>query len=151
MSRVLSFTNWHHTGVSVSDLSSALAFYRDSFGFEPVFEAMDMSDLIESITGIPGLRADLVQCSSPVSETVLELIQFRNVPAGYQGQAPIEPGRSHVAFLVTNLDLAIAETVAAGGELIGEVTEFSEGRAAYLSDPSGHVVELEEAQPDGNT
>lgn len=151
MSKVSSFSDWHHTGVSVRDLSSALAFYRNGFGFEPVFEAMDMSDLIESITGIPGLRADLVQCSSPVSETVLELIQFRNVPVSYQGKAPIEPGRSHVAFLVTNLDLAIAKTVAAGGKLIGEVTEFSEGRAAYLSDPSGHVVELEEAQPDDNT
>ena len=151
MSKILSSTNWHHTGVSVRDLSTALTFYRKSFGFEPVFEAMDMSDLIQSITGIPGLRADLVQCSSPISETVLELIQFRNIPPNYQGQAPVEPGQSHVAFLVSNLDQAIAEILAAGGKLVGQVTEFSEGRAAYLSDPAGYVVELEEAQPDGNT
>jgi len=151
MSKIVSLTKWHHVGVSVSDLSAALTFYREGFGFEPVFEALDMSDLIQSITGIPGLRADLVQCSSPVSETVLELIQFRNIPSDYRGAAPVEPGRSHVALLVSNLDEAIAEILAAGGELIGQVTEFSEGRAVYLSDPAGFVVELEEAQPNGNT
>lgn len=151
MSKVVALPSWHHTGVSVSDLSAALTFHRENFGFEPVFEALDMSDLIQSITGIPGLRADLVQCSSPVSDTVLELIQFRNIPSDYRGAAPVEPGRSHVAFLVSNLDEAIAQTVAAGGKLIGEVTEFSEGRAVYLADPAGYVVELEEAQPDDNT
>jgi len=55
---------WHHTGLSVDDLSKALKFYQSSFGFTPVFEAMDMSDLIENLTGVKGLRADLVQCKS---------------------------------------------------------------------------------------
>lgn len=137
---------WHHTGVSVADLSSALKFYRDGLGFEPVFEAIDMSDLIESITGVSGLRADLVQCRSPISTTVLELIQFRNVPPGYSGDAPVQPGRSHIAMLVSDLAVAIDEMTANGGRLIGSVTEFSEGRAAYISDSAGHVVELEEAE-----
>lgn len=144
-------SSWHHTGVSVTDLAAAVGFYGENFGFEPVFEALDMSDLIQSITGIPGLRADLVQCRSSTSETLLELIHFRNIPADYRGKAPVEPGRSHVALLVPNLDKAVDQVLASGGQLIGEVTEFSEGWAVYLADPVGNVVELEEAKPDDNS
>jgi hypothetical protein len=66
---------WHHTGFSVVDLNKSLRFYSQAFGFEPVFEAMDMSDLIQHLTGVPGLRADLVQCKSKMSNQVLELIK----------------------------------------------------------------------------
>lgn len=135
----------HHTGFAVASLPAALKFYRDSLGFEPVFEAVDMSDLIESVTGISGLRADLVQCRSPLSSELLELIEFRNVPASYLGSAPVQPGRAHNAFLVADLERAVAKVEELGGALLGQITEFSEGRAAYLTDGAGNALELEEA------
>ncbi len=141
---------WHHTGLSVENLNQALAFYQDSFGFEPVFEAMDMSDLIENLTGVKGLRADLVQCKSTISNQVLELIKFRNIPDSFDELLPIRPGRMHNAFLVPDLEHAIDAVVARGGRLFGAITEFSEGRAAYLTDGSGNAIELEEAQEGGN-
>lgn len=141
---------WHHTGLSVDDLSKALKFYQSSFGFTPVFEAMDMSDLIENLTGVQGLRADLVQCKSTISDQVLELIKFRNIPQDADQLLPIRPGRIHNAFLVEDLEAAIAEVERNGGKLFGSITEFSEGRAAYLSDGSGNAIELEEARPGGN-
>lgn len=140
---------WHHTGLSVEDLGQALKFYESSFGFTPVFEAMDMSDLIENLTGVTGLRADLVQCKSAISGQVLELIKFRNIPQDSDQLLPIRPGRMHNAFLVPDLDEAIAEIEKFGGKLFGSITEFSEGRAAYLSDGSGNAIELEEAKPGG--
>ena len=136
---------WHHTGLSVENLSQALSFYKDSFGFTPVFEAMDMSDLIENLTGIKGLRADLVQCKSPISNQVLELIKFRNIPDSFDELLPLRPGRMHNAFLVPDLEAAIEAVVKNGGRLFGAITEFSEGRAAYLTDGSGNAIELEEA------
>lgn len=141
---------WHHTGLSVEDLSQALRFYQSSFGFTPVFEAMDMSDLIENLTGVKGLRADLVQCKSAISDQVLELIKFRNIPQDADHLLPIRPGRMHNAFLVPDLESAIEVVEKNGGKLFGSITEFSEGRAAYLSDGSGNAIELEEAQPGGN-
>jgi predicted enzyme related to lactoylglutathione lyase len=137
---------WHHTGISVSDLNQSLDFYSKTFGFEPVFEAMDMSDLIQQITGVPGLRADLVQCKSKLSEQVLELIKFRNIPSAYSQLLPIQPSRTHNCFLVEDLDAAVEEVEKAGGQLLGSVTEFSEGKAAYLSDGSGNAFELEQAR-----
>lgn len=141
---------WHHTGLSVEDLDQALHFYKSSFGFTEVFEAMDMSDLIENLTGVKGLRADLVQCKSQMSNQVLELIKFRNIPEDANELLPIRPGRIHNAFLVPDLEAAIADVEKNGGKLFGSITEFSEGRAAYLSDGSGNAIELEEAQPGGN-
>lgn len=141
---------WHHTGLSVEDLSQALRFYQSSFGFTPVFEAMDMSDLIENLTGVKGLRADLVQCKSAISDQVLELIKFRNIPQDADLLLPIRPGRMHNAFLVPDLESAIEYVEKNGGKLFGSITEFSEGRAAYLFDGSGNAIELEEAQPGGN-
>ncbi len=141
---------WHHTGLSVEDLDQALHFYKSSFGFTEVFEAMDMSDLIENLTGVKGLRADLVQCKSQMSNQVLELIKFRNIPEDADELLPIRPGRIHNAFLVPDLEAAIADVEKNGGKLFGSITEFSEGRAAYLSDGSGNAIELEEAHPGGN-
>ena len=140
---------WHHTGLSVEDLGQALKFYESSFGFTPVFEAMDMSDLIQNLTGVTGLRADLVQCKSAMSNQVLELIKFRNIPQDADQLLPIRPGRMHNAFLVSDLEAAIEDVEKNGGKLFGSITEFSEGRAAYLSDGSGNAIELEEAQPGG--
>lgn len=141
--------SWHHTGLSVENLSLALDFYETSFGFKPVFEAMDMSELVENLTGVVGLRADLVQCKSAISDQVLELIKFRNIPVNADQLLPLRPGRIHNAFLVPNLESAIEAVERAGGKLFGAITEFSEGRAAYLSDGTGNALELEESSEAG--
>lgn len=135
---------WHHTGISVASLPAALSFYRSTLGYEPVFEAPDMSDLIQQLTGVPGLRADLVQCKSPISDRILELIQFRNVPGSVDGSLPIAPGRAHNAYLVADIEASVDAILQAGGRMFGEITMFSEGRAVYCSDGAGNVVELEE-------
>lgn len=140
---------WHHTGIAVADIDRALAFYTTTLGFEVAFEARGMTDLIESITGVPGLRADLVQCVSPLGDQVLEFIQFHNVPASAPEILPIRPGRVHTAYLVPDLEQAIAATTAAGGQILGQITEFEEGRAVYCADSSGNVIEWEEAKEVG--
>lgn len=139
---------WHHTGLAVSDLNKSIAFYQKTFGYRPVFEALDMSDLIQSVTGIAGLRADLVQLKSDISDQILELIRFRNIPAQYDQAVPIAPGRAHNAFLVPDLDLAIAQAERMGGRQLGKITEFSEGKAVYMVDADCNAFELEMASPE---
>ena len=135
---------WHHTGISVSDIDKALDFYTKNLGFRVVFEARNMTDLISSITGVKGLGAHLIQTKSPFSNHVLELIQFFNVPKDVDPILPIAPGRSHTAYLVDNLDFALDRLVKSGGKVLGHVTEFAEGKAIYVADQFGAVVELEE-------
>lgn len=136
---------WHHTGFAVSSVDEAVDRYSQLADFRVVFEARDMSDLIQSMTGVPGLRADLVQCTSPMSEQVLEFIHFRKIPARVDDRLPLQPGRAHVAFLVPDLDRAVWQLVQTGGEMLGAITEFAEGRAVYCADPSGTVIEWEES------
>ena len=142
--------SWHHTGIAVSSIEEVVARYRDLLGFEIVFEAPDMSDLIQSMTGVSGLRADLVQCRVPFSDQVLEFIHFRNVPSDVDDRLPLQPGRAHAAFLVPDLERAVWENTREGGEMLGSITEFSEGRAVYCADKWGTVIEWEEAVPGAN-
>ena len=135
---------WHHTGISVRDIDKALDFYTKNLGFKVVFEARGMTDLISSITGVEGLGAHLIQTQSPVSNHVLELIQFVNVPENLNPILPIAPGRSHTAYLVDDLDIALERLEKSGGTRLGKVTEFAEGKAVYCADQFGNVVELEE-------
>ena len=139
---------WHHTGIAVRDLDTALDYYRANLGFEVVFEARGMTDLISSITGVPGLGAHLVQTKSSISGQVLELIEFFNLPAQVDPLIPILPGRVHTAYLVPDIEKALAALVSSGGVMLGKVTEFSEGKAVYCADRFGTVIELEEASSD---
>lgn len=135
---------WHHVGISVKDIDRALDYYRGNLGFEVKFEARNMTDLISSITGVQGLGAHVVQTKSPLSDLVLEFIEFFNVPDDLDPLLPIAPGRSHNAFLVPNIDKALDNLLADGGIMLGMVTEFAEGKAVYCADSFGTVIELEE-------
>jgi catechol 2,3-dioxygenase-like lactoylglutathione lyase family enzyme len=140
-------TAWGHTSLAVSDLDRAIDFYRAAFGYEPVFIERGMSDQIESIVGAVGLRCDLAQLRSPASGHVLELIAFVS-PDQVEVRGPVRPGQAHVAFTVADLAGAIERMRALGAEPIGSVTQFEEGRAVYLTEPSGTIIELSESAAD---
>lgn len=135
---------WHHTGISVTNIDRVLDYYAKSLDFQVVFEARNMTDLISSITGVPGLGAHLVQTQSPMSDQVLEFIEFFNVPDSYNAMLPLSPGRSHTAYLVDDIDSATVALVAQGGVMLGQITTFGEGRAVYCADQNGTVIELEQ-------
>lgn len=130
-----------HTSLAVGDLDRAIDFYRSAFGCEVVFEDRGMRDLIERVAGVPGLECDLAQLRLPQSQHLLELIAFRNPQAQWGGGPP----SGHVAFLVADIDRALAEVELLGARLLGEVTVFPEGRSVYCREPSGSVFELSEA------
>lgn len=144
MSGTTTAWKWHHTGFSVREIDSVINYYGKSLGFEVIFEARNMSDLISSITGVQGLGAHLVQMKSKISDQVLEFIEFTNVPKIVDDILPIYPGRAHTAYLVKDLETAVESMKREGGILLGRITEFSEGKAAYCADRFGTVVELEE-------
>lgn len=140
-------TAWDHTSLAVADLDCAIDFYRAAFGYEPVFIERGMSDQIESIVGVVGLRCDLAQLRFPASGHVLELIAFAS-PDEVEVRGPVRPGQAHVAFTIADLDGAIERIRPLGAEPVGVVTQFEEGRAVYLTEPSGTIFELSESAAD---
>jgi glyoxylase I family protein len=138
---------WNHTSLSVSNLDRAIAFYRTVFGYEVVLEERGMAAQIEQIVGLRGLRCDLAQLRSPISDHILELIAFDDVPSGREDYGPTRPGAAHLAFDVPDLEQAVALVRELGGEVLGEATGFENGRAVYCREPSGTVLELSEPGP----
>ncbi|MDQ1130485.1 VOC family protein [Microbacterium sp. SORGH_AS_0888] len=137
--------SWHHAGLVVRRLDAAIEFYREALGYRVEFLVRDMDDQFQRTVGVPGVVCDLAQLVAPFTATRLELLEVRGVPAGTPPHLPVHVGVGHGAYQVRDLDAAVARLFACGGAPIGEIVEFSEGRAVYCWTPSGTVVELEEA------
>jgi methylmalonyl-CoA/ethylmalonyl-CoA epimerase len=123
-----------HVGVAVTDLASALAFYRDVLGLEPGPE--------ESADG-----ATIV--SLPLGETQIELLapQSPDTPVG-RFLARRGPGIHHICFKVQNLDQALARCRTLGFQLVDQTARTGAGghRVAFLHPKStaGILLELTE-------
>jgi predicted enzyme related to lactoylglutathione lyase len=135
---------WHHSSLAVSSIDTASYFYQEVFGFKEIFRVKDMKKEIVCITGVKNLRCDLVQLEHPQSQHVLELIAFHSNSVDITITKPIRVGTGHISFIVDNLESAITKVKQNGGELLGEITEFSEGKSVYCKEPAGSFIELEE-------
>ena len=75
----------------------------------------------------------------------LELVKFHSPSArSGDGHAPANIlGIRHVAFVVDDIDAAVATVRARGGELVGEVENYQDiYRLCYVRGPEGIIVEL---------
>jgi catechol 2,3-dioxygenase-like lactoylglutathione lyase family enzyme len=106
----------HHVSINVEDVATAVAFYTDALGFTVRDDRPDF--------GFDGawLNAGTQQ---------LHLIA---------GNVPSSNGQ-HFAVRVADLDATIAE-LRANGVAISDASPVGTGRQAFLSDPSGNLVEL---------
>jgi methylmalonyl-CoA epimerase len=109
-----------HVGIAVSDLETALAFYRDVLGLEP--------HPPEEVDGAAIL-------SLPLGESEVELL------APLRPDSPIGkflakrgPGIHHICYRVPDLDAALESCRAAGYRLIDEVPRLGAGgrRIAFV-------------------
>lgn len=141
---------WHHTSLAVKDIDSAIAFYRDAFGFQVILEEREMMKQIEAMTDTQGLSCDLVQLQAGFSDHVLELISFKHSRQKLLGigEKPIGPGAAHIAFYVEDLASAIQHVESLGAKPVGQVTRFDEGQSVYYREPGGSFLEIEQISGD---
>jgi catechol 2,3-dioxygenase-like lactoylglutathione lyase family enzyme len=121
---------YSHVAISVNDLAAARDFYRDVLGFE-VLPRPDF--------GFPGLwlRVGTLQLHLAVADE------------------PVSPGPGfpHFALYVPTdeFDATIEAVRSAGVKLLGEpsarVDFGTPVRAAFITDPSGNVIELTDVGP----
>jgi methylmalonyl-CoA/ethylmalonyl-CoA epimerase len=123
-----------HVGVAVSDLDSALTFYRDVLGLVPH----------------PGETADGAEIVSlPFGDAEVELLTSAD-PASPIGKflARRGPGIHHICYRVPDLDAAVAACRAAGYRLVDDVPRKGAGgrRIAFIhpSATAGILLELTE-------
>jgi catechol 2,3-dioxygenase-like lactoylglutathione lyase family enzyme len=139
-----------HTGITVSNLGRAIAFYRDVLGL-PVSETVRASGpLFEKITGVPG--ADLKVCFVRAPGLIIELLQYVNPPGKPSMLRQCDPGAFHLAIKVQNIEEVVAASSKAGFKAFGDIQTIPEGpvkgmRVVYARDPDGVVLEIIEEPP----
>ena len=136
----------HHVGIVVDDMPAAVAFFG-ALGLEPEGDGQVGGDTVDRIVGLEGVQAEIAMMRTPDGHGRLELVRFRSPwCVGGDGRAPSNArGIRHIAFVVDDLDAAVAGLRAHGGELVGGVEQYGGTyRLCYLRGPAGIIVELAE-------
>ena len=133
-----------HIGVTVEDLDTAVAFFV-GLGLEVEGRTFVEGDFIDTVTGIPDSRSEIVMLHAPGGGTGLELSSFvrpDHVPGSPAAMAN-ELGLRSVAFEVDDLHGTVDRLAEDGYGLVGGVGEY-EGvwRMAYVRGPEGITVAL---------
>jgi catechol 2,3-dioxygenase-like lactoylglutathione lyase family enzyme len=146
MSRQIAEARLDHASFTVDDIDAAAWFLETALGFRPAFGPVEISAEFARMTGGDRGATRLMQLWDPAGSHRIELIccAEASAPAGEAPAMRARPPFAHVAFTVPDLAAATERATAAGAVPLGEITEFSEGRASYLRAPGGLVVELEE-------
>ena len=111
----------HHVSINVRDATESAAFYTGVLGLTPRTDRPDFA--------IGGAWLD-------IGDQQVHLIEA-DVP-GNCGQ--------HFAIRVADLDATITELRGRGIE-VGDANMVGTGRQAFLTDPSGNLIELHEPAP----
>ena len=139
-----------HVALSVSDLDTSIAFYRDLLGFElrRVIEVPPEMNL-GAIAGLPACTARIAHLFQ--GEVMLELFHYLDPegrPVGDRTQA--DRGFSHVGFLCSDIRADIDRLRQAGVDLAGELVEFRpEVWVQYFYGPDREVLELRQLPESG--
>jgi catechol 2,3-dioxygenase-like lactoylglutathione lyase family enzyme len=115
----------HHVALDVADTEEAARFYEDVLGFTPI-ERPDF--------GFPGAWF----AAGDIQLHLLEVTDHQVV------------GFNHFALRVDDIDAVVARMVEQGVEVGPPSDGFpGAGRQAFLKDPSGNTIELNQPDPAG--
>lgn len=138
-----------HFGLTVVDLDAATAFFEEVLGMQPL-ERVDLDE--EFSVGVTGVRGAVLSVAFlQATGLTVELLEYVAGPPAARAAAlrPCDPGAAHLALYVESIDPLVEQAREHGWLLAGQVQPIrigprAGGRAAYLSDSSGAVIELVE-------
>lgn len=135
-----------HVGITVRDLESAIRFFG-VLGLELEGRTVVEGNFIDTVTGIPDSKSEIVMMRFPGGGAAIELSSFVQ-PDPVQGSpAPManELGIRSVAFEVNDVREHIDRLAAEGYGLIGGIGEYEKAwRMAYVRGPERIIVALAE-------
>jgi catechol 2,3-dioxygenase-like lactoylglutathione lyase family enzyme len=139
-----------HLGLTVSDMERSLAFWRDLLGCTERGRGVIEWEHLDRLVAIDGTRIEWVELTLPGGGTI-ELQQYHR-PAGtpMPDGGENDPGRSHLALEVSDLDALLGRLNDAGirtrtaAPVLLEQGAYRGWRAAYALDPDGYGLELME-------
>ena len=133
-----------HVGITVADLDAVTAFFV-GLGLEVEGRTVVEGEFVDTVTGIPDSRSEIVMLRPPGGGTLLELSSF--VRPDHEPGSPAamanELGLRNVAFEVDDVQAAVDDLAADGYGLVGGIGEYENTwRMAYVRGPEGIIVSL---------
>lgn len=124
---------------------------RDVDAAEQFYVALGLTAMSHNLGGEEEVRQKQTWLSTTGQEGahILILSQFVELP---QPQQPAYPGEIWLCFMVPDVDETVSIVEAHGGSLVraGEDRPEHNVRAAVVSDPEGHFIELVGPMPEGS-
>ena len=135
-----------HVGIVVDDIDAATAFFT-ALGFEVEGTASVGGDWVDRIIGLEGVRSKIAMLRTPDGHSQVELSQFESPSVqGEMGLPSNTRGIRHLAFIVDDVDAAVATVRDEGFDLIGNLEQYENSyRLCYVRGPEGIIVELAQA------
>jgi catechol 2,3-dioxygenase-like lactoylglutathione lyase family enzyme len=135
-----------HTSLTVSDLERSVAFYTD-LGLEVILRQTPGGTYLQQITGFPDAQIRQVHLSLPAGGHRLELFEYVRPRGQPVRSRTCDPGSTHLAFVVDDLDAVYARLASRGVEFVSPPVTIDAGANAggkglYLRDPDGFTIEL---------
>jgi catechol 2,3-dioxygenase-like lactoylglutathione lyase family enzyme len=133
-----------HVGITVADLEAVTAFFV-GLGLEVEGRTVVEGEFVDTVTGIPNSRSQIVMLRPPGGGTLLELSSFDRPDhePGSPAAMANELGLRNVAFEVDDVQAAVDDLAADGYALVGGVGEYENTwRMAYVRGPEGVIVSL---------
>lgn len=140
-------TRLEHVALSVSDMKTSLAFYRDLLGLTVLREIEPgmLGKKLGTVTGMPNCQARIAHLD--LGGTMLELFQYLD-PEGRPQLADrqqADNGLIHIGFTSTDTRSDYQRLAKLGVEFISEPTEIrSDVWIAYFLGPDREVCEIRE-------
>jgi catechol 2,3-dioxygenase-like lactoylglutathione lyase family enzyme len=113
------------TGMAVSDLEKATAFYVDVLGLRKLQE-VDLDHMTEHLLG-----------SGKPGAPTLVLMQYKGRP-----KPPSDTEASKFVFYVRDAAATVQAAVDAGGRITREPAPYGDNLVGFVTDPDGHLLEL---------
>jgi catechol 2,3-dioxygenase-like lactoylglutathione lyase family enzyme len=139
--------HFDHVGITVRDLDTVTAFFA-GLGFETEGRTVLEGEFLDTVTGIPNARTEIVMLRPPGGGTGLELPSFIRPDHEPGSPDPMhnELGFRNVTFEVDDLQAILGRLAAGGYHLVGGVGQYEDiWRMASVRGPEGLLVNL--AQP----
>ncbi len=135
----------HHVGITVGSLERSLAFYRDMFGLEPLFEVTAEGPELSAAVGVPGARLRFAFIRIGAAE--VELLEYDNDRDASFTRRNCDVGAPHLCLHVADIAHSYQELRAKGVSFYAPPLLIESGplagcRFAYLRDPDGITLEL---------
>ncbi|MBO0844626.1 MAG: VOC family protein [Nocardioides sp.] len=135
-----------HVGVTVDDLDVATEFFV-GLGLEVEGRTFVEGEFLDTVSGIPDSRTEVVMLRPPGGGTGIELASF--VRPDHEPGSPAamanELGLRNVCFEVADLQAMVDSLAEDGYGLVGGIGQYENiWRMAYVRGPDGMVVSLAE-------